>query len=99
MAQLKFTLPALKLTKHHRSGSQSVSYLPRILPGHRQELPLVQTQEDNLQERNAIVDDLLPENGIPEVPTSYELERKSSIAGWNEVRKGILSAVTELSGD
>ncbi len=98
MAQLKFTLPALKLTKHHKSVSQSVSYLPRILPGQGQELPTVQTQEDDTQDMDYLVQ---PDTGIPELiePTGYELERKSSIAGWNEIRKGMLSAVIAISGD
>lgn len=32
---MNFSLPALKLTKHHKIGSQSVSYLSRTLPGHQ----------------------------------------------------------------
>ena len=32
----------------------------------------------------------------PNEPTTYELEQKSSVAGWEGVRNGMLTAVTEL---
>ena len=66
MAQLKLTLPALKLTKHHRSGSQSVSYLPRILPSQGQELPSVPSQKEDHESSNAMddLDTIQPDSGL-----------------------------------
>ena len=97
MAQRSFSLPALKLTKHNKAGSKSVSYLPRTLP---RKSPSLQIQ-DQLQEAVTLcVDGCIEMSETPplEEPTAYELESKAAIVGWEQIRRMMLCAVVEAGG-
>lgn len=93
MAHINFTLPVHKLTQHPVSGPQSVSYLHRVLPGHHS-APVSSQDGIMTVEENAD----FPQASEHTAPTSYELERKASVAGWEEVRHKILLAQVEMAG-
>ena len=97
MAHINFSLPVLKLIQHPIAGPQSVSYLHRVLPGHLSAPAPPQADIASVKEENAGLADFTQPFEYA-VPTGYELERKASISGWEEVRHKILLAQIEMAG-
>ncbi len=101
-----FSLPALKLTKHNKSGCKAVSYLPRTTLKKSAPIQLSQKEdqlaasEEDGPSLQGFLDVNLPRTGTTflEDPTSYELEKKASVVGWKQIRKEMLIAVVEGSG-
>ncbi len=102
MAHRSFSLPALKLTKHNKSGSKSVSYLPRTTPNKSAPItPIlqeVQFEGSDDQSSHQAFSDRVTETRMLEEPTTYELEMKASVIGWEQIRRKLLGAVVEGSG-
>ena len=94
MARRSFTLPPLKLTKRP-PFSASVRY---------QGVRGVQTQLEPCQENLAsysefpVSADQDSETDHCGELTMYEIETNTSMAGWEAIREGLLSAVTESQG-
>ena len=105
MAYRRFPLPCLKLTQRPAFGQKSVNVIQRGVPDSQQN-----PQQNSIQaapEEGSCSEacDSASEGGDyclfptmfgPSEPTTYELERRSSVAGWEGVRSGILTAVTEI---
>ena len=108
MAYRRFPLPALKLTQRPTFGQKSLEVIQR---GVSDSQPSFASEE--LRERpcgspvnTSPVDSPLAVNtGVSmlrpllelEEPTGYELESRASVGGWERVRSGILTAVTEAA--
>lgn len=103
MAYSRFPLPCLKLTQRPAFGQKTVNILQRGVPDPQQNSIQVSDEAcgseapDSAKESDLDTDSFLfPTMSDPDEPTTYELEQKSSVAGWEGVRNGILTAVTEL---
>lgn len=98
MAQRSFSLPALKLTKHHKPGNRTVSYLHRTLPGGNADAAKEDSSSAAINDVQLLQPSQCQNDMVMVEPTAYELERKSSVAGWDHVRKHILSALVKTAG-
>lgn len=106
MAYSRFPLPCLKLTQRPAFGQQSVNVIQRGVPDSLQNSmqvpdeasgdPSGSEDSDSATKGDLDTDSFLFPTSDPNEPTTYELEQKSSVAGWEGVRSGILTAVTEL---
>ena len=88
-----FSLP-LKLTKHAKGGSKSVSYLDRSLPKWH---GLEQLTSDVSPEIKSEGFEVCETNVVKDSST-YLLEVKSTVKDWEQVRKQLLNATIEGAG-
>ena len=112
MSYKELSLPTLKVTKMPATGSKLIEDIQRgvleIQPNilvqkvdevkvggsHYKEDPAeILTSEPTSGFSASLCD--LTSNSVE--PTGYELERRSDVAGWNAIREGILTAVTETA--
>ncbi len=81
----------------HMSFSLPVSYLHRSLPTQQSESSVQDPHDVQSSAWGDDAEDAALDQSVVE-PTGYELERKASIAGWEEIRRGTLHAVVEMTG-
>ena len=107
VAHRSFAMPLLKLTKRPTREEKEVEYLHRGVQGpdrstssiiYDQVVQFSQSNDLSLQSTTQCEVQLSHEDQcFPTVterePTSYEIERKASVLGWEKVRIGLLKAV------
>ena len=110
MAHKSCAMPLLKLTKRPTREKKEVEYLHRGVQGPDrstssiicdQVVQFSQSNDLSLQSTRCEVqlshEDLSFLTVTEREPTSYEIERKASVLGWEKVRIGLLKAVREAS--
>lgn len=101
MAYRELQLPTLKVTRRPTSGGKVVEFV-------QLGQTTVESSHDCVVDPSKSCDSPIPERSHPDIstflqsdgmhmmePTGYELEEKSMVAGWENVRGAILRAVTE----
>lgn len=97
MARRSFSLPPLKLT---RRPAFSASVKENLHQGVRDVLTLPGQSQENIASLSEFPASVCHETETHHCNelTIHEIEAKSSVAGWEAIREGLLTAVTESQG-
>ena len=96
MAYRRVSLPPLKLTRRPAIGEKSLEFIHADIPAEPACVPSETVDEEPITEdfSGDHVDPFLTSDDTSE-PTLHELESRASAAGWENIRKEIIDAVTE----
>ena len=107
MAYSRVSLPSLRLIKRPTFSAPSISSFQRGVydPGQRNDELDDVTVQSTVQVSTDCSDEFSDSTFFNtddhmcdlEEPTSYELESRSMVAGWNEIRESALKAITETA--